>query len=80
MLKTLNQSSSDQHHKIFINEELTTLRFILDHRRSYEINDHAKAAIIVQIHTVLTQAKHCLPTTNNSTLVDLQIWNMSTPL
>ena len=63
-----------------------------DHRRSTTVkrqqrefvaatvtaNDHAKAAVIAQMRTVLTQAKHCLPTAKNAALVELQILNVST--
>ena len=65
-----------------------------DHRRSTTVkrqrkefvtaavtaNDHAKAAVIAQMRTVLTQAKHCLPTAKNAALVDLQILNVSTDM
>ena len=42
-----------------------------DHRRSTllpkrQMNDHAKSAIITQMQTVLTQAKHSLPTVKNA--------------
>ena len=43
-------------------------------------NDHAKAAVIAQMRTVLTQAKHCLPTAKNAALVELQILNVSTDM
>ena len=64
-----------------------------DHRRSTTVkrqrkfvtaavmaNDHAKAAVIAQMRTVLTQAKHCLLTAKNAALVDLQILNVSTDM
>ena len=55
-----------------------------DHRRSTTVkrqrkefvtaavtaNDHAKAAVIAQMRTVLTQAKHSLPTAKNAALVN----------
>ena len=36
-------------------------------------NDHAKAGIVVQLRTVLTQAKSCLATANNTAQVDLRV-------
>ena len=57
-------------------DDLTKLKMLADHLRatslpkrqlgicdgSVAVNDNAKLAIIVQMRTGLTQAKHCLPT------------------
>ena len=72
-------------------DDLTKHQQSLDHRRavvlpkqrkdfvtaSVTANDHAKSGIIAQLRTVLTQAKHCLPTVKNAALVELQVLNVS---
>ena len=72
-------------------DDLTKHHNSADHRRSVALpkrqrefvmasvtaNDHAKAGIVAQLRTVLTQAKHCLPTAKNSALVELQVLNVS---
>ena len=69
-------------------DDLTKHHNSADHRRSVALpkrqrefvmasvtaNDHVKAGIVAQMRTVLTQAKHCLPTAKNAALVELQIY------
>ena len=72
-------------------DDLTKHHNSADHRRSVALpkrqrefvmasvtaNDHAKAGIVAQMRTVLTQAKHCLPTAKNAALVELLMLNVS---